>query len=89
MSIEYILGTIGVALAALITVFGWGHSKGKATAEQAASERETQRAIEAQQAASQRQTETAKEASDVQGTVTRMSGSDVDNELRNEWINKG
>lgn len=87
MSIEYILGIIGVAIAAVIGAFGLGHSKGKATAEQEASERETKQTIEAQQAASQRQTETAKEASDVQDTVTRMSGSDVDNELRNEWRN--
>lgn len=66
MSVEYILGIVGVILAAIMTAFGIGHSKGKAKAEQAASERETQTNIESMKAATQRQTETAKGASDVQ-----------------------
>lgn len=89
MSIEYILGLIGVIAAAIMTAFGIGRSAGKSKAEANANERETQIKIEAEQAASRRLTETAKEASDVQSTVNRMPNGDVDDELRREWINKG
>lgn len=89
MSIEFILGIIGVIAAAIMTAFGIGHTKGKAKAEASATERETKSAIASEQAVATRQTETAKEASDVQSTVTRMSDGDVDDELRREWINKG
>lgn len=89
MSIEFILGIIGVIAASIMTAFGIGHSKGKAKAEASATERETKAAIASEQAVATRQTETAKEASDVQSTVTRMSDGDVDDELRREWINKG
>lgn len=88
MSIEYILGIIGVIAAAIMTAFGTGHSKGKAKAEQAANERETKTAIESQQAATKRQNETSKGAADVQETVSRMPGSAVDDELRSDWLNK-
>lgn len=89
MSVEYILGIIGVIVAAIMTAFGIGHSKGKSKAEQAATERETQTNIESMKAATQRQTETAKGASDVQESVSRMPGSAVDDELRKDWLNKG
>lgn len=89
MSVEYILGIIGVIVAAIMTAFGIGHSKGKAKAEQAANERETQINIESMKAATQRQTEAAKGASDVQESVSRMPGSAVDDELRKDWLNKG
>lgn len=88
MSIEYILGIIGVIVAAVMTAFGIGHSKGKDKAEQAANERETKTAIESQQAATKRQNETSKGAADVQETVSRMPGSAVDDELRSDWLNK-
>lgn len=89
MSVEYILGIIGVIVAAVMTAFGIGHSRGKAKAEQAADERETKSAIESQQAATKRQNETAKGAADVQETVSRMPGNSVDDELRSDWLNKG
>lgn len=89
MSVEYILGIIGVIVAAIMTAFGIGHSKGKAKAEQAANERETQTNIESMKAATKRQTEAAKGASDVQESVSRMPGSAVDDELRKDWLNKG
>lgn len=88
MSFEYILGIIGVIIAAVMTAFGIGHSKGKAKAEQAADEREIQATIDSMKAANQRQKETTEGAADVQSTVSRMPGSAVDDELRNEWINK-
>ena len=87
-TIELIFTVIGVVIAAVAGAFGIGHSKGKAKAEQAASERETKAAIESQQAASQRQDETRKGASDVQDTVTRMSDRDVDDELLRDWTRK-
>jgi len=87
-TIEMIFTAIGMVIVAVAGAFGIGHSKGKAKAEQAASERETKAAVESQQAASKRQAETAKGASDVQDTVTRMSDSDVDRELRSDWLNK-
>ncbi|KTR45548.1 hypothetical protein NS303_21750 [Pantoea ananatis] len=88
MSIEYILGIIGVIVAAIMTAFGVGHSKGKSKAEQAATERETQTNIESMKAATQRQNETIKGAADVQETVSRMPGSAVDDELLREWTRK-
>lgn len=88
MSIEYILGIIGVIAAAIMTAFGIGHSKGKAKAEASATERETKAAIESRQAASKRQQETIKGAADVQETVSRMPGSAVDDELLRDWTRK-
>lgn len=87
-TIELIFTVIGVVIAAVAGAFGIGHSKGKAKAEQAASERETKAAIDSQQAAAQRQTETSKGAADVQQNVSRMPGSAVDDELRSDWLNK-
>lgn len=88
MSVEYILGIIGVILAAIMTAFGIGHSKGKSKAERAAIERETQTNIESMKAATQRQNETIKGAADVQETVSRMPGSAVDDELLRDWTRK-
>jgi len=88
MSIEFILGIIGVIVAAIMTAFGIGHSKGKAKAEASATERETKSAIESQQEVSKRQQETIKGAADVQETVSRMPGSAVDDELLRDWTRK-
>ena len=88
MSFEYILGIIGVIIAAVMTAFGIGHSKGKAKAEQAADEREAQATIDSMKAVNQRQSEVTKGAADVQETVSRMPGSAVDDELRSEWLNE-
>lgn len=87
-TIQMIFTVIGVVIAAVAGAFGIGHSKGKAKAEQAASERETKASIESQQAATRRQAETSKGASDVQDTVTRMPGSAVDDELLRDWRNE-
>lgn len=87
-TIEMIISGIGVLIALVAGAFGFGHSRGKSKAEQAATERETKAAIESQQAASQRQDEARKGASDVQDTVTRMSDSDVDRELLRDWTRK-
>ncbi|POP43346.1 hypothetical protein CHU32_09710 [Superficieibacter electus] len=88
MSIELILGFIAAAVAAITAAFGLGHSRGKNKAEQAATERENKQEIEASQAASRRQGEITKEASDVQDNITRMPDRAVDDELRNDWLNK-
>jgi len=89
MTTFQIIVAVIVGLFALVGgAFGFGHSRGKSKAEQAATERETKTAIESQQAASQRQDEARKGASDVQDTVTRMSDRDVDNELLRDWTRK-
>ncbi len=87
-TIEMIIGAIGILMAMVAGAFGVGHSKGKGKAEKEATERETKAKIEQATAATKRQTQTSKEASDVQETVTRMPGSDVDDELRRDWLNK-
>ena len=87
-TIEMIIGGIGILIALVASAFGIGHSKGKGKAEQAATERGTKAKIEQATAATRRQTQTSKEASDVQETVTRMPGNNVDDELRRDWLNK-
>lgn len=89
MTTFQIIVAVIVGLFALVGgAFGFGHSRGKSKAEQAATERETKTAIESQQAASQRQDEARKGASDVQETVSRMPGSAVDDELLRDWTSK-
>ena len=88
MSIELIIGFIAAAIGAIAAAFGLGHSRGKSKAEQTATEREAKQEIESSQAAARRQGEITKEASDVQDNVTRMPDRAVDDELRNDWINK-
>lgn len=82
------LVTVAGAIIGVIVAYLTGRSKGKATAEKKAEERETQIKLDAEKAVAKRQTETAKEASDVKDTVSRMPDSAVDDELRNEWLNK-
>lgn len=86
--IEMLIAGAFAVVAIAAGAFGIGHSKGKEKAEQAATERETKTKIEQAQAATERQTKTSKEAADVQETVTRMPGSSVDGELREDWVNK-
>lgn len=88
MSMELII-TIGAALLGVIAAaFGFGHSKGKTAAEQKATERETEIKLAAEQAVRNRTETVSKEASDVKDNVSRMPGSAVDDELRNDWLNK-
>ncbi|WAH52599.1 hypothetical protein LMA04_00625 [Pseudescherichia vulneris] len=88
MSMELII-TIGAALVGVIAAaFGFGHSKGKTTAEQKATERETEIKLEAESAVRQRQATVSKEASDVKSDVNRMSDSDVERELLRDWTRK-
>jgi len=86
--IEMLIAGFFAVVTIAATAFGVGHSKGKGKAEKEATERETKAKIEQASAAARRQTQTSKEASDVQETVTRMPGSDVDDELRKDWLNK-
>lgn len=87
-TIEMIIGGIGMLIALVAGAFGIGHSKGKAKAEQNATEKETKTSIESMKAANERQSETIKGASDVQETVSRMPGSAVDDELLRDWTSK-
>lgn len=86
--IEMLIAGFFAVVTIAATAFGVGHSKGKGKAEKEATERETKAKIEQASAAARRQTQASKEASDVQETVTRMPGSDVDDELRRDWLNK-
>lgn len=87
-TLQMIISGIGVLIALVAGAFGIGHSKGKAKAEKAAEEEQTKQIIEQTNAATKRQNETTKEAANVQDNVTRMSDRAVDDELRNEWLNK-
>lgn len=87
-TIEMIIGGIGMLIALVAGAFGIGHSKGKAKAEQTATEKETKTSIESMKATNERQSETIKGASDVQETVSRMPGSAVDDELLRDWTSK-
>lgn len=88
MSIEMILGAIGLVLAAIGGAFGLGHSRGTSKAESAADKQRTEENAAAVEAVSNRRVEATKGASDVQQTVNHMSGDVVDNELRNNWTRK-
>lgn len=72
----------------VVAAYFTGRSKGKSSAEQKASERETEIKLAAEQAVRKRTETVSKEASDVKDTVSRMPGSAVDDELRNDWLNK-
>ncbi|MGK9174123.1 hypothetical protein KXR87_12960 [Yokenella regensburgei] len=87
-TLQMIVSGIGVLIALVAGAFGIGHSKGKAKAERVADEQKTKQIIEQTNAATKRQTETTKEAANVQDNVSRMSDRAVDDELRNEWLNK-
>lgn len=87
-TIELLISGIGILIGLIAAAFGIGHSKGKAKAEKAADEREMQTSIDSMKAANQRQAETTKGAADVQDTVSRMSGSAVDDELLRDWTRK-
>lgn len=85
MSIEIILGIIGVIAAAIATAFGIGKSKGKSSAERKAEEQRTKETIEQHNIAAKARVEKTKEASHVQDNITRLPDVDIDNRLREKW----
>ena len=88
MTIEMILGAIGLVVAAIAGAFGIGHSRGTSTAEAVADKQRTEENAAAVQAVSNRRVEATKGASDVQQTVNHMPDDDVDRELRENFTRK-
>ncbi|MEA9393129.1 hypothetical protein SJI19_21755 [Acerihabitans sp. TG2] len=83
------LSLIGGGVAALVgiitTVFGLGHSKGKATAETAAKIETVEAEKQAIKDMATRQTTVTTEAANVQENVNHMSDADVDSELLSKY----
>ncbi|MFP2504399.1 hypothetical protein [Buttiauxella gaviniae] len=88
MTLEMILGAIGLVVAAIAGAFGIGHSRGTSKAEAAADKQRTEENAAAVEAVSNRRVEATKGASDVQQTVNHMSDDDVDRELRENFTRK-
>lgn len=89
MSLEMILGAIGVVALAIISSFGLGHSRGTGKAEAKAEKQRTEEKAAAVEAVAERRVEVTKEAADVQQTVSRMPDDDVDRELHDKWQRPG
>jgi hypothetical protein len=88
MTIEMILGAIGLVVAAIAGAFGIGHSRGASKAESAADKQRTEENAAAVEAVSNRRVEATKGASDAQQTVNHMPDDDVDRELRENFTRK-
>lgn len=88
MTIEMILGAIGLVVAAIAGAFGIGHSRGTSKAESAADKQRTEENAAAVEAVSNRRVQATKGASDVQQAVNHMSDDDVDRELRENFTRK-
>lgn len=88
MTIEMILGAIGLVAIAIAGAFGIGHSRGTSKAEVAADKQRTEENVAAVEAVSSRRVEATKGASDVQQTVNHMPNDDVDRELRENFTRK-
>ncbi|TNV14919.1 hypothetical protein FH968_20565 [Buttiauxella sp. B2] len=88
MSMEMILGAIGLLVAAIAGAFGLGHSRGTTKAESAADKQRTEEVVAATNAVAERRVEATKGASDVQQNISHMPGNVVDRELRNNWTRK-
>ncbi|OAT17404.1 hypothetical protein M977_04130 [Buttiauxella gaviniae ATCC 51604] len=88
MTIEMILGAIGLVVAAIAGAFGIGHSRGTSKAESAADIQRTEENAAAVEAVSNRRVEATKGASDVQQAVNHMPDDDVDRELRENFTRK-
>ena len=88
MTIEIILGAIGVVLAAIAGAFGIGNSRGTSKAEASAKQQRTEEAASATKAVAEHRVEVTKGASDVQQTVNHMRDDDVDSELLKNYTRK-
>lgn len=89
MSLEMIIGAIGVAVLAIMGAFGLGHTRGTGKAEAKAEKQRSEEKAAAVEAVAERRVEVTKEAADVQQTVNRMPDDDVDRELHEKWQRPG
>ncbi|MEQ0262555.1 hypothetical protein [Klebsiella aerogenes] len=89
MGIEMIIGLATAFLAIVAGVFGLGHSRGTSKAEAKAAQERTEEKAAASVAAAEHKVEVTVRADNVQETVKRMSGDDVDRELREQFTRPG
>ncbi|MFV0611016.1 hypothetical protein [Klebsiella aerogenes] len=89
MGIEMIIGLATAFLAIVAGAFGLGHSRGTSKAEAKAVQERTEDKAAASVAAAEHKVEVIVRADNVQETVKRMSGDDVDRELREQFTRPG
>lgn len=89
MTLEMILGAIGLLFAVIASAFGLGHSRGSSKAEASAEQQRTDDIAAATKAVAARRVDAMKGASDAHKTVnSSMSDDDVDRELRQTFTRK-
>ncbi|HBS5481239.1 TPA: hypothetical protein MAJ71_004119 [Klebsiella pneumoniae] len=89
MGIEMIIGLATALLAIVAGAFGLGHSRGTSKAEADAEQQRTEEKAAASVAVAEHKVEVTVRADNVQETVKRMSGDDVDRELREQFTRPG
>ncbi|WP_325080245.1 hypothetical protein [Klebsiella aerogenes] len=89
MGIEAIAGLVVLVLGAIAGAFGIGHARGTSKAESKAVQERTEEKAAASVAAAEHKVEVTVRADNVQETVKRMSGDDVDRELREQFTRPG
>lgn len=85
MSLEMILGAVGLIFAAIAGAFGIGHLKGTSRAVAAADKQRTEENAAVVNAVAERRVEATKGAADVQQNVNNLHDDDVSRELRESW----
>lgn len=89
MSFEIIAGLVVLILGAIAGAFGIGHARGTSKAEAKSAQARTEEKAAASVAAAEHKVEVTVRADNVQETVKRMSGDDVDRELREQFTRPG
>ncbi|WP_417638722.1 hypothetical protein [Klebsiella aerogenes] len=89
MGLEAIAGLVVLVLGAIAGAFGIGHARGTSKAESKAVQERTEEKAAASIAAAEHKVEVTVRADNVQETVKRMSGDDVDRELREQFTRPG
>ncbi|HCM6457748.1 TPA: hypothetical protein N3001_003304 [Klebsiella aerogenes] len=89
MNIEIITGLVVVVFGLIAGAFGIGHARGTSKAEAKAAQERTEEKAASSVAAAEHKVEVTVRADNVQETVKRMSGDDVDRELREQFTRPG
>ncbi|MBA8325919.1 hypothetical protein HVX13_05855 [Citrobacter freundii] len=87
--LKTILASISLLIMLVLGAFGLGSMRGREKADAQADKQRTDDALAATKAVADRRVKVTKEASNVQQTVNRMPGNDVDRELRENWKRPG
>lgn len=85
MSFEILIGFIVTGLMLLAAAFGLGHIRGGIRAEKKADRRRIEEATAVKIIAAEHRIDAMKEANDVQQDIKRLSDSDIDIELHDQW----